>query len=98
MKVIVATLADAPLYFPVEIDIESILGSVDPMKLKVGDTLQPTKDVRMRILTLGFENGVEIVPMFTSNDEANKGPNASVVRLYPQDYSPVLRNRTWKYR
>lgn len=90
LKVIVSTLADAPLYFPVEIDIESMLGSVDPMKLKVGDTLQPTKDVRMRIMTLGLENGVEIVPMFTSNDEANKGPNASVVRLYPQDYLPKL--------
>lgn len=90
LKVIVATLADAPLYFPVEIDIESMLGSVDPMKLKAGDVLQPTKDVRMRILTLGLENGVEIVPMFTSNDEANKGPNASVVRLYPQDYLPKL--------
>lgn len=90
LKVIVATLADTPLYFPVEIDIESMLGSVDPMKLKAGDMLQPTKDVRMRILTLGLENGVEIVPMFTSNDEANKGPNASVVRLYPQDYLPKL--------
>lgn len=89
-KLIVAALLDAPLYFPVEIDLEAMLGSVDYAKLKAGDTLQPTKDVKMRILTLELENDVEVVPMFTSNDEANKGPSASLIRFHPQDYLPKL--------
>ena len=90
LKLIIAALSDAPLYFPVEIDLEAMLGSVDPTKLKAGDTLQPTKDVKMRILTLTPESGVEFVPMFTSNEEVNKGPSASIIRFYPQDYLPKL--------
>lgn len=90
LKFIIAALSDAPLYFPVEIDLEAMLGSVDPTKLKTGDTLQPTKDVKMRILTLTTEEGAEFIPMFTSNDEVNKGPSASVIRFYPQDYLPKL--------
>lgn len=90
LKLIIAALSDAPLYFPVEIDFEAMLGSVDPTKLKAGDTLQPTKDVKMRILTLTPESGVEFVPMFTSNEEVNKGSSVSIMRLYPQDYLPKL--------
>lgn len=90
LKLIVAALSDAPLYFPIEIDLEAMLGSVDPMKLKAGDTLQPAKDVKLRILTFNTESGVEFVPMFTSNDEVNKGPSTSVIRFYPQDYLPKL--------
>lgn len=90
LKLIIAALSDVPLYFPVEIDLEAMLGSVDPTKLKAGDTLQPTKDVKMRILTLTPESGVEFVPMFTSNEEVNKGPSASIIRFYPQDYLPKL--------
>lgn len=90
LKLIVAALMDAPLYFPVEIDLSAMLGSVDPTKLKAGDTIQPQKDVRMRILTLCPDGGVETVPMFTSNEEANKGPGASMIRFYPQDYLPKL--------
>lgn len=90
LKLIVAALMDAPLYFPVEIDLSAMLGSIDPTKLKAGDTIEPQKDVRMRILTLCPEGGVETVPMFTSNEEANKGPGASMIRFYPQDYLPKL--------
>ena len=89
-KLIIAALSDAPLYFPVEIDIEAMLENVDVAKLKPGDTLQPQKDVKMRILTLVLESGDEFVPMFTSNDEAKKGPSASIIRYYPQDYLPML--------
>lgn len=90
LKLIIVALSDAPLYFPVEIDLEAMLGYVDPTKLKAGDTLPPTKDVKMRILTLTHESGVEFVPMFTSNDEVNKGASASIIRFYPQDYLPKL--------
>ena len=91
LKLIIAALPDAPLYFPVEIDLEAMLGSVDPTKLKPGDTLQPDKDVKMHILTLTSESGIEFVPMFTSNDEANKGLSTSIIRFYPQDYMPKLQ-------
>ena len=36
------------------------------------------------------EGGIEHVAMFTSNDEANKGPSASIVRMYPYNYLPKL--------
>lgn len=86
LKLIIAALSNAPLYFPVEIDLEAMRGSVDPTKLRAGDTLQSATDVKMRILTLKPESGDEFVPMFTSNTEANKGAGASIIRLYPQDY------------
>ena len=90
LKLVVTALMDAPLYLPVEIDVEAMLGSTDPMKLKAGDTLRPAKDVRMRILVMTLEDGMEFIPLFTSSDEARKGPSASVIRLYPQDYLPKL--------
>ena len=90
LKLIVAALVDAPLHFPVEIDLEAMLGNIDPTKLKAGDTIQPQKDVRVRILTLAPKDGIETVPMFTSTEEANKGPSASMMRFHPQDYLPKL--------
>ena len=90
LKLIIAALTEAPLYFPMEIDMSAMFGDLDPTKLKAGDTIQPKKDVRMRILTLCPEGGIEHVAMFTSNDEANKGPSASIVRMYPYDYLPKL--------
>ena len=89
-KLIIAALSEAPLYFPVEIDLKAMFGSVDPAKLKVGDTLHSAEDVRMRILTMTLEDGVELVPMFTSSDEARKGPKTAIIRLYPQEYLPKL--------
>lgn len=90
LKLIVAALMDAPLYLPVELDMEAMLGATDPTKLNVGDTLRPAKDVRMRILVMTLENGMEFIPSFTSRDEAKKGLSTSVIRLYPQDYLPKL--------
>ena len=58
--------------------------------MKVGDTLHSAEDVRMRILTMTLEDGVELVPMFTSSDEARKGPKTAIIRLYPQEYLPKL--------
>ena len=89
-NLIIAALADAPLYFPVGIDLKAMFGSVDPAKLKIGDTLHSNEDVKMRILTMTLEDGVELVPMFTSRDEARKGPKTSIIRLYPQEYLQKL--------
>lgn len=90
LKLIVASLLKAPLYFPVEIDIEAMLGSLDPTKLKAGDTIRPQKDVKMRILTLKTDDGSEIVPMFTSSEKAQKHQSVSTIRQYPQDYMATL--------
>lgn len=90
LKLIVASLLKAPLFFPVEIDIGAMLGSLDPTKLKAGDTIQPQKDVKMRILTLKTDDGSEIVPMFTSSEKAQKHQSVSTIRRYPQDYMPML--------
>ena len=71
LKLIIAALSDAPLYFPVKIDLEE-------------------KDAKMHILTLTSKDDVEIVPMFTSDEEARKGPSVLFNRFYPQDYLPRL--------
>lgn len=90
LKLIIASLLKAPLYFPVEMDIDAMLGSLDPTKLKTGDTIQPQKDVKMRILTLKKDDGSEIVPMFTSSEKAQKHQSVSTIRLYPHDYMATL--------
>lgn len=87
---IIAALTKAPLYLPMGVDMGALFGNIDPTKLKAGDTIQPEKDVRMHILTLCPKDGVEHVAMFSSSDEAHKGPSVSIVRMYPQDYLPKL--------
>ena len=89
-KLIASALINAPLYFPVEIDLAAVFGNIDPTTLKKGDVIRNEKEVRMKILTLKFKDGTEIVPAFTSDDEAHKGPNSSIVRHYPIDYMPRL--------
>lgn len=89
-KLIVTALTDAPLYLPVEIDVAAMLGNLDPAKLKAGDTITPEKDVRIKVLTLKLEGDIEVVPLFTSTEEVNKGQSVSTMRYYPSDYLPLL--------
>lgn len=89
-KLIIASLLKAPLYFPVQIDLAAMFGNVDPAKLKIGDTVQPQRDVKMRILTMSLHDNTEFVPIFSSNEEMNKGQPVSIIRYYPQDYFPML--------
>lgn len=89
-KLIITALSDAPLYVPVQIDVAAMLGNLDPTKLKPGDTIKPEKDVRVKVLTLNLEGGGEIVPLFTSTEEVNKGQNVSTMRYYPSSYLPIL--------
>lgn len=89
-KLIVTALTDAPLYLPVEIDIAAMLGNLDPTKLKAGDTIKPEKDVRIKVLTLKLEGNIEVVPLFTSSEEVNKGQSVSTMQYYPSDYFPLL--------
>lgn len=90
IKLVVAALSDAPLYFPVEVDVEAMLGTLDPTKLKPGDVIENKKDVKMKIRTVALDDGTVLIPMFTTKEEAEKGDSTSLIRYYPQDYLPIL--------
>lgn len=89
LKVIALTMAEVPLYFPMDFDVNKMLAGVDPLQLKKGDTVTTQEDVKMNILTLQVGDE-EIVPMFTSAEQAHKGPDVNIVRLYPQNYLPLV--------
>lgn len=89
LKVIALTMAEVPIYFPMDYDFNEMFGNIDPHQLKKGDTITTTKDVRMIIITLQVGDE-EIVPMFTSSEQAHKGPSVNITRLYPQDYLPIV--------
>lgn len=88
-KLIAIALCQAPLYFPMEIDIDTMFGNIDVQNLKAGDIITPSQDVRMRFLTLNLD-GEEVIPLFTSKEQIEKGPSVSTSRFYPQDYLPML--------
>lgn len=90
IKLVVAALSDAPLYFPVEVDVEAMLGTLDPTKLKPGDVIENKKDVKMKIRTVALDDGTVLIPMFTTKEEAEKGGSTSLIRYYPQDFLPIL--------
>lgn len=89
LKVIALTMAEVPVYFPMDYDFNEMFGDIDPLQLKKGDVITTVKDVKTKIIT--FQVGdEEIVPMFTSSEQAHKGPDANIIRLYPQDYLPIV--------
>lgn len=89
LKVIALTLAKVPLYFPMGFDVNKMFAGIDPLQLKKGDTVTTQEDVKMKILTLQVGDE-EIVPMFTSTEQAHKGPDVNIVQLYPQSYLPLV--------
>lgn len=89
-KLIIWFLSLTPLYFPVDFDMTTMLGNINPQNLKAGDIIQPQQNVKMRILTLLLDSGEEIIPMFTTKEEAAKGKPVSVIRYFPQDYANIL--------
>lgn len=89
LKIIALTMAEVPIYFPMDYDFNEMFGNIDPLQLKKGDTITTTKDVRMKIITLQVGDE-EIVPMFTSSEQAHKGPAVNITRLYPHDYLPIV--------
>lgn len=89
LKIIALTMAEVPIYFPMDYDFNEMFGNIDPLQLKKGDIITTSKDVRMKIITLQVGDE-EVVPMFTSSKQANKGPTVNITRLYPQDYLPIV--------
>lgn len=90
LKFILAALAEAPLYIPVKIDMEAMFGETNLAELKKGDVFQPKQNVRMKLCLLEREDGSVIIPMFTSNEEVEKGGGSSVICVYPQEYLPLV--------
>lgn len=90
LKVIALIMARIPVYFQMDYDFNEMFGNIDPAKLKIGDTITSTNDVKMKMLTLQVPNGEELIPMFTSDEQAHKGPSANLTRLYPPDYLPIV--------
>lgn len=90
LKVIALIMGRLPMYLPMDYDFNEMLGNINPLKLKIGETITSTNDVKMKILTLQVPNGEELIPMFTSDEQAHKGPSANLTRLYPQDYLPIV--------
>lgn len=88
-QLILSAIIEAPLYFPVEIDIVAMLGGVNVEELSPGDELQLQEDVRMKVRTV-LINDVEFVAAFTSTKEVHKGADTSIIRYYPQDYISML--------
>lgn len=90
LKVIALIMAKAPIYFPMDYDFYEMFGNIDPLKLKIGEPITTVKDVKMKIMTCNTTIGEEMIPMFTSVEQAHKGPAANITRLYPQDYLPIV--------
>lgn len=89
LGIIAVLLANAPMCFPVDYDINAFLGGINPESLKKGDTVTTKNDVRMKFLTMTIAEQ-ELVPMFTSTEQAEKGPAANLIHLYPSQYLPAI--------
>lgn len=87
--VIIKLLLSCPMYIPVSVDTQAMFEGIDVSKLKKGQKLQLNNDVRMKISTVEAD-GRELVPIFTTKDEVDKGPDTSVLHMYPCDYLPKL--------
>ena len=85
-------LAAIPMYFPIEVDVESFLNGTDPSQLKLGDVITPSEAPKYHIKMLEpiVEDGVlkKIVPMFTTKEHLNNfySDGTSCIRIYPCDY------------
>lgn len=90
LKVIALIMAKTPIYFPMDYDFYEMFGNIDPLKLKIGEPITTIKDVKMKIMTCNTTSGEEMIPMFTSVEQAHKGPAVNITRLYPQDYLPIV--------
>ena len=85
-------LAVIPMYFPIEVDVESFLNGIDPSQLKPGDVITPSEAPKYHIKKLApiVQDGVikKIVPMFTTKEHLNNfySDGTSCIRIYPCDY------------
>lgn len=74
-----------PLYIPVNIDVNAMLGGKNPQDLKIGDNITLQQDVKAKIATIKTDE-FECVPLFTKGEYVD----TSVMRFYPSDYLPMI--------
>ncbi len=74
-----------PLYIPVNIDVNAMLGGKNPQDLKIGDNITLQQDVKAKIATIKTDE-FECVPLFTKGEYVD----SSVMRFYPSDYLPMI--------
>lgn len=74
-----------PMYLPVNIDVDAMLGGKDPSELKIGDNITLSQDVKAKIATVKTDE-FEIIPLFTKSEYSD----SSVMRFYPSDYLPII--------
>lgn len=88
-KMIINSLLHAPLYIPMAVDTQAMFEGIQVDKLKAGDEIKLKNDVKMKVLTLNAGEQ-EIVPLFTSKEQMEKGQTVSVIQNYPDTYLPML--------
>lgn len=74
-----------PLYIPVNIDVDAMLGGKNPHDLKIGDNITLQQDVKAKVATIKTDE-FELIPLFTNGGFTD----SSVMRFFPSDYLPML--------
>ena len=90
LKLIVATLTQAPLLIPVEVVFDELFGEIDPRALSPDQAVHPKSGSKPTWITARFGDGTEVIPMFTSRKEAAKGEKVPLVQYDPKDYFRIL--------
>lgn len=83
-------LSRAPMYLQMEMDVNILLGNKNPLEIKAGEQITLQEDLPIKIKTISTNDGVEIVPVFTSKEAVEQGPPVSTLKLWPQTYLPYL--------
>lgn len=84
---IIEHLKNVPLTFPVEVNanVNVNLAAIPSSEIIInGDNAQ------VKFFTIKSSDNRDFVPTFTSDFEGNKGPNAYMVKLKPEDYIPAI--------
>ncbi len=85
LSILLNLIKYVPLYLPVDIDVNAMLGNKNPQDLKVGENITLQQDVKAKIATIKTDD-FECVPLFTKGEYVD----SSVMRFYPSDYLPMI--------
>jgi len=61
------------------IDVNNVMGSLDPEKMVMGKEFRVSEDIRLRMDTLTDGRGNEWFPLFTDDEELRKKPTSNLV-------------------
>lgn len=72
LKLIISALTRAPLLIPVQVDFDDLFGETDLKGLPPDQKLCPKSGSKPTWIAVRFNDGTEVIPMFTSRKEAAK--------------------------